>query len=166
MPGRNLLRERDGVVKAQGASIYILGWLALAMGIVAGAYAAGSWVGDVVRFIPELIPGLIPLALFIGFIVFCIDIITDLVPNQGAVSAAFLGPILAASPDSTGRLGQRISDWSGALQGRIGGDITAWVGNISAGMLSLAIIGGAIVIGKRVLDKQSSAAGRGGGGGR
>lgn len=165
---RNLLMERDGVVKAQGASVYILGWIAQIASIVAGSYAAGSWPGRTVRFLFELVPGgwLIPLTLFIGFIAWAIDIISDLTPNQVAITYGFLGPILAASKTSNGTLASRITDWSAQLQHSVGGQIAGWVGNVGAGTLAVALMGMAVIIGRRVLQKQSAGAGRGAGGGR
>lgn len=162
---RNLLAEREGVTKAQQASIYVLGWAAQILSIVAGAYAANSWPGTAIRWVFELIPGawLIPLTLVIGFVVWVIDIINDLTPNQAAITVGFVGPILAASNDASGTLASRIRDWSNTLQDSVGGQISGWVGNISAGWLAVALMAVAVVIGKRVLAKQS-AAGRGGGG--
>jgi hypothetical protein len=164
---RNLLAEREAVVKAQGASVYILGWFALAAAVVAGSYAAGSWPGAVVRFIPELIPGgwLVPLMLFIGFVAWAIDIISDLTPNQVAITYGFTGPVLAASKDANGTLASRISEWSATLQHSVGGQIAGWVGNVGAGALSIALMAMAVIIGRRVLQKQSAGAGRGAGGG-
>ncbi|BAL87270.1 hypothetical protein AMIS_20500 [Actinoplanes missouriensis 431] len=166
MAGRNLVAEREGVQKAQQISIYILGWAAQALGIVAGAYAANAWPGGAIRWVFNLMPGdwLIPLTLFIGFIVWAIDIINDLTPNQAAVTFGFMAPILAQGTDST--LALRVRDWSDALQAGVGGQIAPWVGNVGAGWLSVALMATAVIIGKRVLQKQASAAGRGGGGGR
>lgn len=168
MAGRNILAEREGVQRAQQTSIYVLGWAALALAITAGAYAANAWPGTAIRWLFELMPGtwLIPVALLIGGVVWAIDILNDLTPNQAAVTYGFVGPILAASPDASGTLASRIRDWSQALQDGVGGQVSGWVGNISAGWLAVALMGVAVVIGKRVLAKQASAAGRGGGGGR
>lgn len=161
---RNLLMEREGVVKAQGASVYILGWFAQFASITAGAYAAGSWPGKTIRAIFEFIPGhwLIPLALFIGFVAWLMDIINDLTPNQVAITYGFLGPILAGSHDATGTLATHITAWSRQLQHGVGGQISHWVGNVGAGTLAVALMAMAVIIGRRVLQKQS--AGRGGGG--
>jgi hypothetical protein len=162
---RNLLAENQGVQKAQQASIYILGWFAQAVGIVAGTYAADSWPGQTIRWVLNLIPGdwLIPLTLFIWFIAWAIDILNDLTPNQTAITFGFMAPILAAGTQST--LADRVREWSNALQDGVGGQLTAWVGNVSAGWLSVALMAMAVIIGKRVLAKQSAAAGRGAGGG-
>ncbi len=165
--GRNLLAEREGVKKAQDASIYILGWAAQLLSITAGSYAANSWPGRTVRWVFELFPAwLIPLTLFIGAIVWAIDIINDLTPNQAAITYGFLGPVLAASNDASSTLASRIRDWSDQLQASVGGQIADWVGNVGAGALALAFMGAALVIGKRVLAKQSAASRGGGGGGR
>lgn len=163
---RNLLAEREGVKKAQDASIYILGWAAQALSITAGAYAANAWPGTAIRWVFELMPGtwLIPLTLLVGFVVWAIDILNDLTPNQAAITVGFVGPVLAASPDATGTLANRIQEWSDALQAGVGGQVAGWVGNVSAGWLAVALMAVAVVIGKRVLAKQS-AAGRGAGGG-
>lgn len=162
---RNLLAEREGVTKAQQASIYILGWAAQILSIVAGAYAASAWPGTAVRWVFELIPGtwLIPITLLIGFVIWAIDIINDLTPNQAAITVGFVGPILAASDDASGTLAARIREWSNALQDGVGGEISELAGNVSAGWLAVGLMAVAVVIGKRVLAKQS-AAGRGGGG--
>lgn len=165
--GRNLLQEREGVVKAQAASVYILGWAALALGITAGSYAANAWTGKTIRWVFELFPGwVIQVALVLGFVAFVIDILNDLTPNQVAVTYGFVGPILAASKDANGTLASRITDWSNELQHGVGGQVNAWVGNVGAGALSLALMGMAVIIGKRVLQKQATAARGGGGGGR
>lgn len=163
---RNFLAEREGVKKAQDASTYILGWAALVLSITAGAYAADSWPGRAIRWVFELFPGwVIQLTLFIGFVVWVIDILNDLTPNQAAITYGFMGPILAGSNEATGTLASRIRDWSQQLQAAVGGQIDGWVGNVGAGALSIAFMAVAVVIGKRVLQKQASAAGRGGGGG-
>ena len=164
---RNVLAENQSVQRAQQTSIYALGWIAQALSIVAGAYAANSWPGRTIRFLLELVPGgwLIPLLLFVGFVVWAIDVINDLTPNQAAITFGFMAPILAASSTANGTLASRITDWSTQLQNGVGGQVSAWVGNISAGWLAVALMAVAVIIGRRVLQKQSSAA-RGGGGGR
>lgn len=169
MAGRNLLAENTSVTKAQQTSIYVLGWAAQILGITAGAYAADSWPGKTIRWMFELVPGgwLLQLVLFIGFVVWAIDILNDLTPNQAAVTYGFLAPILAGSDRATGTLASRIRDWSATLQDSVGGQISGWVGNVSAGWLAIALMAVAVVIGRRVLQKQAAGAARGGqGGGR
>lgn len=162
---RNVLAENASVTRAQQTSIYILGWAALVLSITAGAYAANSWPGRTIRWVFELLPAwVVPLALFIGFVIWAIDILNDLTPNQAAVTYGFLGPILAASDNANGTLASRIRDWSDTLQGAVGGQLAGWVGNVSAGAMAVALMGVAVVIGKRVLSKQAKAAGSGGGG--
>lgn len=165
---RNLLAENQSVQKAQQSSIYVLGWAAQGLSIVAGAYAANAWPGKSIRWVLELAPGgwLIPLILVIGFVVWAIDVLNDLTPNQAAITFGFLAPILAASNQGTGRLAQHIAAWSQSLQASIGGQIAGWVGNISAGWLAVALMAVAVIIGRRVLAKQSGAGRGAGGGGR
>jgi len=167
MAGRNLLAENPSITKAQQTSIYILGWAAQALSIIAGAYAADAWPGKTIRWVLELMPGgwLIPLMLVIGAVVWAIDVLNDLTPNQAAITFGFLAPILAASPKGTGRLADRIADWSTALQQSIGGQLGAWVGNLSAGWLAVALMAVAVIIGRRVLAKQAGG-GRPAGGGQ
>lgn len=158
---RNILAENASVQKAQQTSIYILGWAAQILSIVAGSYAADSWPGRTVRWALNLMPGdwLIPLVLFIWFIGWAVDIINDLTPNQIAITFGFMAPILAAGTDSN--LADRVAGWSAALQDGVGGQVSAWVGNVSAGWMAVALMAVAVMIGKRVLQKQSAAAGRG-----
>jgi hypothetical protein len=164
---RNVLAENASVQKAQQTSTYILGWFALAASIVAGSYAANSWPGKTIRFVLELVPGgwLIPLMLFVGFVAWAIDILNDLTPNQVAITYGFLGPILAASKNSNGTLASRITDWSTTLQHSVGGQIAGWVGDVGAGTLAVALMAMAVIIGRRVLQKQAAGAARGAGGG-
>jgi hypothetical protein len=166
MAGNNMLAQNPSVQKAQQTSIYVLGWAAQALSITAGAYAANSWPGTAIRWVFELVPGawLIPIVLLVGFVIWAIDILNDLTPNQAAVTFGFVGPILAASSDATGTLAARIQDWSQALQNGVGGQVSGWVGNISAGWLSVALMAVAVVIGRRVLAKQAAQRGGGGGG--
>jgi hypothetical protein len=161
---RNVLAENASVTKAQQTSIYILGWFAQAVSIVAGSYAADAWPGKTIRWILNLVPGgwLIPLVLFIGFIAWAIDIINDLTPNQTAITFGFAAPILAAGTNST--LAERVRDWSNMLQDGVGGQLSGWVGNVSAGWLAVALMAMAVIIARRVLQKQSAGAGRPGGG--
>jgi hypothetical protein len=158
---RNLLADNQSIQRAQGASTYILGWFAQFASIVAGSYAANSWPGKTIRWFLELFPTwVIPLMLFIGFVAWAIDIISDLTPNQVAITYGFMGPILAASKNSNGTLAARVTDWSTLLQNSVGGQIAGWVGNVGAGTLSIALMGMAVIIGRRVLQKQSAGAGR------
>lgn len=163
---RNLLAENPSVTKAQQASIYILGWAAQLLSITAGAYAANSWPGQTIRWILNLMPGtwLIPLMLIVGGVVWAIDIINDLTPNQAAITVGFLGPILAASDDANGTLASRIRDWSESLENYVGGQVSSWVGDLSAGWMAIALMAVATVIARRVLQKQSAAGGRQAGG--
>ncbi len=165
MAGNNMLAQNQSVQKAQQTSIYILGWAAQALSITAGAYAANAWPGTAVRWIFELMPGtwLIPVVLLVGFVIWAIDILNDLTPNQAAVTVGFVGPILAASDDATGTLASRIRDWSETLQASVGGQVSGWVGNISAGWLAIALMAVAVVIGRRVLAKQAAQRGAAGG---
>jgi hypothetical protein len=164
---RNILAENPSVTKAQQTSIYVLGWGAQGLSIIAGSYAVNSWPGKTIRWILDLMPGhwLIPLMLVIGFVVWAIDIINDLTPNQGAIMFGFMGPVLAGSHDASGSLAAHIRDWSQTLQHGVGGQLSGWVGNLSAGWLAVALIVVAVIIGRRVLQKQSAGSGRGAGGG-
>lgn len=165
--GRNLLQEREGIIKMQGASIYILGWAALLLGVTAGSYAANSWPGKTIRWVFELFPaGVTQVVLVLGFAAWVLDILNDLTPNQVAVTYAFLGPILAASKDATGTLAVRITEWSTQLQHGVGGQMSGFVGNVGAGLLAVALMGMAVIIGKRVLQKQATAAAAARGGAR
>jgi hypothetical protein len=165
--GRNMLAEREGVRKAQDASVYILGWIAQILSITAGSFAANSWPGKVIRWVVELFPAwVLQLALVIGFAAWFIDIINDLTPNQTAITYGFLGPILAASNDSNGTLAERVREWSNLLRDSLGDATAQWVGNVGPGPLSIALMAVAVIIGKRVLQKQAAGAGRGGGGPR
>lgn len=167
MAGRNLLRENERVAKTQGISIYILGWTCQIGSIVAGSFAADSWPGATIRWILGLVPGgfIIPLALVVGFVVWFIDIINDLTPNQAAVTYGFVGPILAASPDNTGKLASSIASWANTLQAAVAPTITSWVGNLSAGWLAVGLMACCGIVAKRALSKTATAAGRSGGGG-
>ena len=162
---RNILAENASVARAQQTSIYILGWGAQAVSTVAGSYAADSWPGRTIRWILNLMPGnwLIPLMLFIWFAGWAIDIINDLTPNQTAITFGFMAPILAQGTDSA--LADRVREWSNLLQDGVGGQMSAWVGNVSAGWLSIALMAVAVLVGKRVLAKQSAVAGAARGGG-
>jgi hypothetical protein len=163
MAGRNLLASNQNIKRQQEAGVYILGWIAQIMSITAGSYAAGAWPGRTIRWVFELFPAwVIPLALFIGAAAWVIDIISDLTPNQVAITYGFLGPILAASDNANGTLAARIRDWSQTLQDSFGGQIAGWVGNVGAGALGIALMGVAVIVGKRVLAKQAAAAGGGG----
>ncbi len=164
MAGNNVLAQNPSITKAQQTSIYILGWVAQILSITAGALAATTWVGSTIRWLPELFPSwVIQLALFIGFVVWAIDVFNDLTPNQAAITYGFVGPILAASADATGTLAERVQDWSNVLRDSVGDALAGWVGNVGAGPLGIALMAVAVVIGRRVLQKQSAAAGRGGG---
>jgi hypothetical protein len=163
---RNLLAQNSSVQNAQGASVYILGWFAQAVAIVGGVYAANSWTGATIRWLPGLFPAwVVQTMLVVGFVVWAIDIISDLTPNQPAIIYGFLGPVLAGGAGGT--LAARIRDWSQLLQDSLGEKIGQWAGNPGAGALSIICVAVAVVIGRRVLAKQSVGA-RGGapGGGR
>ena len=163
---RNIMAENASVQKAQQTSIYFLGWISLAVAITGGAYAAEAWPGDTIRWIAGLVPWdpFVEVLLFVGFVAWAIDILNDLTPNQSALTFAAVGPSLAVGAD--GQLADRIGEWTNALQAGVGGEISQLAGNIGAGALSIVCIGAAVLIGKRVLAKQSTAAGRAGGGPR
>jgi hypothetical protein len=162
MPGRNMLAQNGTVKRQQEAGIYILGWIAQADAIVGGTFAADSWPGQAIRWCFELVPWqpFIPVVLFVGAIAWGIDIVNDLTPNQVAITYGFLGPILAASVH--GELSSRIRDWSHVLQGNFGGKLATWAGNPGGGAMAIICIASAVLIGRRVLAKQASAAGGGG----
>lgn len=164
---RNLLAENQSVVKAQQTSIYILGWFSQILAIVAGAYAAGSWPGATVRFLFELIPWgeFIPAVLVIGFAGWFIDVVNDLTPNQVAITYGFIGPILAASDRTSGVLAERIRQWSEVMEDGVGGRVSDLAGDLSAGTLAILCMAVAVIVGRRVLAKQSQAAASAGRGG-
>ncbi len=164
---RNLLAQNQSVQNAQGIGIYIIGWIALILAIVAGGYAANSWPGKAIRWVFELFPAwIIQLTLVIGFVVWAIDIIKDLTPNRPAITYGFMGPILAGSSDATGTLADRVRDWSDVLRGHLGDTLGTWVGNVGPGPLSIALMAVAVIVGGRVLAGQQRAGGGGMGGGR
>lgn len=155
---RNVLAENASVTRAQQISIYFSGWASLFLAIVGGSYAAESWPGDfvsgVIGFVPwDAFPNVL---LVLGFIGWAYDILNDLTPNYTSVIYSILGPAIAVAAD--GNLASRISDWSNALQGSVGGDISAWVGNLGASGLAIVCCGAAVAIAKRTLAKQAQAA--------
>lgn len=156
---RNLLAENQSVQKAQQTSIYILGWISLAFGFLGGAYMAETWMGDTLRWILGLIPwGPLPnVLLFVGAVAFVIDTINDLTPNQAALSFAILAPSVAIA--SEGGLASAVSSWTNALQAGVGGQVSGLVGNLGASGLAIICIAGSLMIGRRVLAKQSGRAG-------
>lgn len=160
---RNMLAQNQTIKRQQEAGVYILGWTALVIGIIGGTFAADSWPGQVIRWCFELVPWkpFIPVVLFVGAIAWAIDIYVDLTPNQIAITYGFLGPILAAS--THGDLSTHIQDWSHVLQNNFGGKIAGWAGNPGAGAMAIICMASAVLIGRRVLAKQSAAAGGGGG---
>lgn len=164
---RNMLAENASVQKAQQTSIYILGWISLVAAIIGGAYIAEAWPGDLIRWLVNLIPWdpFANVLLVVGLLAWAIDIINDLTPNQSALTFAAVGPSIAVSATNS-TLASRVSEWTNALQAGMGGTISSWVGNIGAAALGIVCIAGAVLIGRRVLQKQASAAGRGGGGAR
>lgn len=163
---RNLLAENQSVKRAQDASTYILGWIAQIVAFVGGAYATNSWPGQTIRWVFELIPwsGFIPAVLIIWTVAWGIDIVNDLTPNQVAITYGFMGPILAVG--LSGTLPQRITQWSNALQAGVGGKISGLAGNLGAGTLAIICIVIAVIVGRRVLAKQSAGKGARPAGGR
>lgn len=158
---RNVLAENQTVRRQQELGIYALGWIAQVLSIVAGGYAANSWPGKTIRWVFELFPAwVIQLTLVIGFVVWAIDIIKDLTPNQPAITYGFLGPVLAASSDVNGDLASRVQDWSDVLRAHLGGTLGDWVGDAGPGPLSIALMAVAVIVSRRVLAGQQ----RGGGG--
>lgn len=167
--GRNLLTERQGVKQKQEAGIYILGWMSFGLAIVGGTFAASTWIGDTVGFILGIVPwDYLPHALLaVGFVVTFLDLVGDMTPNQGAVSSAILAPIIAVIVNNgphPAKLADRVEGWSTALQGKVGGQLAAWIGDIGASGLGIICILIATVTAKRVLAKQSAAKAQGGGG--
>lgn len=170
MAGRNLLAQNRKIKEKQEAGTYILGWASFALAIVGGTFAARTWIGDVVNFILGLIPwDYTPHALLaVGVVATFLDLFSDLTPNQGAVTSAILAPIIAVAVNDgphPAKLASRVDDWSMALQGKVGGQLADWIGNIGASGMAVICIAIAVVTAKRVLAKQSAAAASAAGGG-
>ncbi len=164
---RNFLAQNQAVQNTQGTAIYILGWLSFVIAFVGGAYAAESWIGDIIAWIAGLLPWWwVPNALLgVGFVFVARDLLQDLTPNQACLTFAIVAPSVAtASSNST--LASRITDWSNAMQAGVGGQLGSFFGNLGASGMAILAILLALLIGKSVLAKQSAAAGRSGGGPR
>lgn len=167
--GRNVLAQNANIKQKQEVGIYILGWTSFFLAIIGGTFAARTWIGDVVSFVVGLVPwDYTPHALLVvGAIVTFLDLFSDMTPNQGAVTSAILGPIVAVIVNDgpyPSKLASRIDEWSMALQGQFGGQLTDWIGNIGASGMAVICIAVATLTAKRVLAKQSAAKAAAGGG--
>lgn len=157
----NMLAQNKTITENRDRSIYILGWLSLFLAGTAGAYAAEAWIGDVIRWVLNVLPwdDAPNVLLIIGGAGIFIDLIRDLTPNRTSLTAFLLGPAIATAAD--GKLASRVSDWSNWLQDQVGGTVNEWAGSLGAFGVALVCGGVAWAIGLRVLAKQAAQPGGG-----
>lgn len=131
------------------------GWLSVTLGLVGGTLAAGTEIGDGIRWALALpnnhnITGLIVIVLLIvGLVISVIDIASDGIPNQWVVITAMAAPsVSSAFPTGLGSwitgIGRNLTHWvSGWLNHAVGSQTPLAVALgclIAAGIISLALM--------------------------
>ncbi|MEO3930933.1 hypothetical protein ABGB07_44890 [Micromonosporaceae bacterium B7E4] len=142
-----------------------LAWASFGVAIVGGTFAAGMWIGEVIRTLLDALPWpWVPaLLLLIAVVGVGIDLFVDGAPNQVAIYGGILTPSIATAAD--GKLGNSISDWTADLVNWLNGSLVEWLGTGSAVGLALACIICSLLMARRVVRKSAGApAGARGGG--
>lgn len=143
---------------ARAKGVTILAWASAVIALVGGTLAAGMWIGDAIVAVLDFIPwGWVPEVLLLaGVIAIALDLFIDGVPNQVAIAGAILVPSVARA--TSGRLGDKIGDWTGSLVDWMDTWMSVWVGTDSAAGLAIAAIICAVLMARRVINKNRGAA--------
>ncbi|MGW1059376.1 hypothetical protein [Micromonospora rubida] len=149
---------KAAIRKARSKGVTILAWASLGVALVGGTLAAGMWIGDVLDAVLNFIPwGWVPeVLLLVGVVAVGLDLFIDGVPNQVAIAGAILVPSVARA--TSGKLGDKVGEWTGALVGWMDKPMTEWIGTESAAGLAVAAIICSILMARRVIKKSRGAA--------
>lgn len=149
------MAKNKTVKRIQQKGVKTLAWLSLGIAAVGGTAAAGTFVGDWIDNLFGLLPWhWVPVLVLLGLaLTTAIDLLIDGTPNQAAIySVIFLPSVAAAAP---GELGNTIGGWFDALMGWVNDGLVQWLGTDSAVGLSIACIGGAVLMARRVIRKSA-----------
>lgn len=136
-----------------------LAWASWIIAAVGGTLAVDTFVGHLAVKILQAIPwGWVPAVLLAALVIgMGLDLFLDWIPNQFAVGAAMAIPSVAAA--ATGRLGAKVTEFSGDLLRWLDGSLTGWLGTSSSTGLAVACIVAATLMARRVVKKATGGAG-------
>ncbi len=146
---------RAKIAAAQEKGVLVLAWLSFIVAIAGGAFAADTFIGDIVRKILGALPWpwVAPMLLFVAFIAMVIDLMLDLVPNRAALTSVMVMPSVATAVD--GKLGASILDWAGEIRRVVDENLGPWIGATATVGMALTCLIGAHFMAKRVITKSA-----------
>lgn len=132
-----------------------LAWASMIIATVGGTFAAGMWIGDVIRTILDASPwSWVPdVLLLVAVVGIGIDMLLDGVPNQVAIAGGILTPSIASA--AFGKLGAIVTEWTRSLVGWLDAALVEWLGTQSSVGLALACIVCALLMARRVVRKSA-----------
>jgi len=133
-----------------------LAWASFLIAMAGGALATATFVGSVVRFFLDLLPWswLPPVLLLVAVVAIGLDLFLDGVPNQVAVYGALATPSIASA--APGKMGDKVTEWSGMVLDYIDGPLIEYVGNDSSTGLAIACVAGSLLMARRVVRKSGT----------
>ncbi len=148
------------VKAARQKGITGLAWASLVMAVLGSTLAAGTWMGDVVRFILGLFPWpwIPPVVVVAALVALARDLFMDGVPNKLAIAAVLLLPSIASA--TTGDVGAWITKYTRELLNWIDtavGLATVFGTSSSTGLAILFVVA-ALLLSQRTVKAPKSAA--------
>lgn len=137
--------------KVHSKAVLGLGWSSLVFAAIGGAFAAGTDLGQAVRWLgdhsgPDWVPVLALVILFVGGL---LDVITDLLPTRLAVGAVMLLPSLATA--APGGLGRTLTGWAKAFVRWSDASLHHLLGTDSSLGIALCAIAVSVILARGVL---------------
>jgi hypothetical protein len=148
------------VKAARQKGITGLAWASLVMAALGATLAAGTWMGDVVRFVLGMFPWpwIPPVLVVVALVAVARDLFMDGVPNKLAIAAVLLLPSISSA--TTGDIGAWIEKYTGELLVWIDESVglAKLVGTSSSTGLAVACVAAALLLSQRTVKAPKSAA--------
>lgn len=143
----NRMRE----IRSKGVTV--LAWTSLVAAVIAGPLIAATFIGELVRFLLNIIPwAWAPvLALVVLLVMFVRDLIMDGEPNHQAIYSLLAAPSIATATE--GKLASKIGEWTSAALNVVGGTLSEWLGTSGAVGLALAVAATSLLLAQRAVKK-------------
>jgi hypothetical protein len=145
---------RGGANKEKGRQA--LAWISFGLAVVAGAAAAGTFIGGMIAGVVGFFPGWVGALLCAGLIIgIAIDVFIDSEPNRVALFGMMLLPSLARAVP--GQLGDTVTNAATTLLVQVQSALGQWLGLTTAVGIALGSAAIALLMARRVIAKTPGA---------
>lgn len=139
--------------------IQTLAWSSFGFAVVGGAAASGTFVGDSVRTMLDLLPWQwVPVVGLVGLAgTTAVDLFMDNTPNRPALYSMIVLPSVATA--TPGKLGDVLTNGANTAMGWVDDSLTEWLGTQSSVGIAITCVVASLILARRVVKGSRKSAG-------